>query len=322
MPKLVIPYNGSPVGGMRRASQSRPAPGTRVGLGRRTQSLQCEHDPFKPVRQEKRTCTEGNIRTTPLESNEIHDLKLPHFRPNDDPDGFPRITSDTLIEIMHGKFNNHIEDSKIIDCRFEYEFDGGHIEGAHNFNDKDDLAAKLFDADLSTNNKALIFHCEYSAHRAPLMAKYIRQRDRTMNEESYPNLTYPQIYILDGGYSTFFKLHRNLCFPQNYVEMKDKEFGSACKRGMAKVNRRTKLSRAQTYAFGQGLHLKGVAPRQDCEESPFMPSGPAPALSAPLDMCTIDSMDVDFAQSIAFESPIQAHSAIEPRMPRRFETWT
>jgi len=64
----------------------------------------------------------------------------------------------------------------------------------------------------------------------------------------YPRLTYPEMYILEGGYSSFFKFHRSRCFPQNYVEMNATEHEDACEQGMAKVQRRKPLSRAQTYA--------------------------------------------------------------------------
>jgi hypothetical protein len=83
-------------------------------------------------------------------------------------------------------------------------------------------------------------------------AKHIRQEDRTYNTAIYPKLTYPELYILDGGYSSFFKNHPTRCFPQNYVEMDAKEHERACERGLNKIRQRNKLSRAQTFAaFGQ-----------------------------------------------------------------------
>ena len=59
------------------------------------------------------------------------------------------------------------------------------------------------------------------------------------------------MYILDGGYSSFFGLHRERCFPQNYLRMDAKEHQNACERGMNKLRQRSKLNRAQTFAFGQ-----------------------------------------------------------------------
>ncbi|KAJ5662710.1 hypothetical protein N7462_011636 [Penicillium macrosclerotiorum] len=176
-------------------------------------------------------------------------LNLPHFVPEDKADSLPRIAKNTLIELLDGKFNDRFDHIMIVDCRFEYEYEGGHINGALNYNDKDQLAGELFGS--VKPRTALILHCEYSAHRAPIMAKYIRHRDRAVNVDAYPNLTYPDMYILDGGYSSFFAEHRSFCFPQNYVEMNDKEHEFACERGLGKVKQRSKLNRAQTFAFGQ-----------------------------------------------------------------------
>src|SRR5258706_7944012 len=87
----------------------------------------------------------------------------------------------------------------------------GHIDGAINYNNKELLAGELFEAALP-GKTLLIFHCEYSAHRAPIMARFVRKQDRTVNVEHYPNLTYPEIYILDGGESALFLEHRNRWF--------------------------------------------------------------------------------------------------------------
>lgn len=176
--------------------------------------------------------------------------QLPHFTPEGETGCLPRITKETMISVLDGHFDHLYEKRVVIDCRFEYEYSGGHIEGAVNFNDKEKLGAQLFDIE-PTPKALLIFHCEYSAHRAPLMAKYIRNKDRAVNAESYPALTYPEAYILDGGYSNFFKDYRLRCYPQNYVEMHAKEHVLDCERGLGKVKQRSKLVRAQTFAFGQ-----------------------------------------------------------------------
>lgn len=175
--------------------------------------------------------------------------QLPHSIPEDQSDSLPRISQGTLVEVMDGKYNDRFDNVMVIDCRFEYEYEGGHINGAVNYNDKEYLAAQLFTS--PKPRTALILHCEYSAHRAPIMAKFIRHQDRAFNVDHYPYLTYPDLYILEGGYSAFFSEHRSLCYPQNYVEMNAKEFEHACERGLGKVKQRSKLIRAQTFAFGQ-----------------------------------------------------------------------
>ncbi|THC99141.1 hypothetical protein EYZ11_001392 [Aspergillus tanneri] len=215
---------------------------------------------------EKEACFTSNA---PLQSicdiEATPSLHLPHFIPEDQGDSLPRIDKTILLELMDGKFNDQFDNVLIIDCRFEYEYEGGHITGAVNYNDKESLATRLFTS--PTPRTALVLHCEYSAHRAPIMAKYIRHRDRAYNVDHYPQLTYPDLYILEGGYSAFFADHRSLCYPQNYVEMSAKEYEYACERGLGKVKQRSKLNRAQTFAFGQNSPDMEDSPTGRCRSS-------------------------------------------------------
>ncbi|MCJ1413777.1 cell division cycle 25 [Xylographa parallela] len=205
--------------------------------------------------------------TSAMDLDDTPLLQLPHFFLGDET--IPRVSRETMIEVLNGKYNQCYEQSTVIDCRFEYEYTGGHIDGAINFNNKEELAGKLFAC--STPQKTLlIFHCEYSAHRAPIAARFIRHEDRATNAHQYPKLTYPEIYILDGGYSAFFKEHRVRCSPQNYVEMNAKEYANACERGLGRIKlQRGKLSRAQTFAFGQhpqSLNDSPTAANRSCDD--------------------------------------------------------
>ncbi|MCJ1445339.1 MAG: cell division cycle- protein [Stictis urceolatum] len=202
-------------------------------------------DVFNQQPQEERDCGLHSI----MDVDEAPQLALPHFM--QDNDSIPRISKETMIEVLDGKFGDRFDHSMVVDCRFEYEYKGGHIDGAMNFNDKEELAHKLFQQ-TSPNKTLLIFHCEYSEFRAPMAAAYIRCQDRNANTHQYPKLTYPEVYILSGGYSSFFNDYKSRCYPQNYVEMKDKEHYNACERGLGRIKQqRNKLSRAQTFAFGQ-----------------------------------------------------------------------
>lgn len=183
-------------------------------------------------------------------------LKLPHFMSESEPDGLPRISQETLLDVLDNKYKHYYDNVKVIDCRFEYEYSGGHIDGAVNYNDKQHLTNELFSSEASSI--LLILHCEYSVHRAPLTAKHIRSHDRNANAHRYPLLNFPEMYILDGGYSKFFHNYRSKCFPQNYVEMNDQRHEQDCERGMAKVKGRQKLFRAQTFAFGQNDNMDGM----------------------------------------------------------------
>lgn len=186
-----------------------------------------------------------------MDVDQDHVLRLPHFIPDHEPDSLPRISQDTMAAVLDHKYSSEFDQVMIVDCRFEYEYSGGHVEGAVNFNDKQLLVNELFNNPKLTSSTLLILHCEYSVHRAPLTAKFIRNHDRNVNAVNYPRLSYPELYILDGGYSKFFACHRSKCYPQNYVEMNDERHEQACERGMAKVKQRQKLFRNQTFAFGE-----------------------------------------------------------------------
>ncbi|KAK3941107.1 hypothetical protein QBC46DRAFT_110157 [Diplogelasinospora grovesii] len=186
-----------------------------------------------------------------VDVEEPHESILPHFFPEGQNDSIPRISKQTMLDVLDGKYYEHFDQKMIVDCRFEYEYDGGHIDGAINYNDKELLATHLFKTPMK-GRTLLIFHCEYSAHRAPIMAGHIRAADRQANAEFYPKLTYPEVYILDGGYSGFFSEHRDRCYPQAYVEMDAAEHVNTCEREMGRFRQNRKgLSRAQTFAFGQ-----------------------------------------------------------------------
>ncbi|KAI9838517.1 MAG: cell division cycle- protein [Sclerophora amabilis] len=255
--------NGSPINGHVRkpvAPVARPRKQFR-------RSLSMFEHPGDVIDDEKKPDYLPSPTLAPIVDEEPPKLQLPHFVPDGQAESLPRLTKETLVDVLDGKYRQAIDDFAIIDCRFEYEFDGGHIEGAKNFNSKELLARQLFESP-SSRKTVLIFHCEYSAHRAPIMAKFVRGQDRAANDFRYPHLTYPEIYILDGGYSAFYAHHQARCFPQDYVEMGAKEHANTCEREMGKLRQRTKLSRAQTFAFGSHDQEMDYSPTGPCQPSP------------------------------------------------------
>ncbi|KAI0020192.1 M-phase inducer phosphatase [Xylariomycetidae sp. FL0641] len=239
--------NGSPVssGHARRTSNpfSRPRKQCRRSLSM-----------FENSGEVMKTKPEESLPRSSLQSvmdvEDVQEPVLPHFFPEGEDDRIPRIDGATFIDLLDGKFNECYTQKIVIDCRFEYEYEGGHIDGAINYNDKELLARHLFETPME-GKTLLIFHCEYSAHRAPLMARHVRSEDRSVNAESYPRLTYPEVYILEGGYSQFFDNHRERCYPQAYIAMTAEEHAFTCEREMGKLEKKRKgLGRAKTFAFG------------------------------------------------------------------------
>lgn len=79
------------------------------------------------------------------------------------------ITPNTLANLMKGGFTGAIASFKVIDCRYPYEFDGGHIQGALNIYTKEQCM-ELLRQETSTDfqdRHILVFHCEFSSERGP-----------------------------------------------------------------------------------------------------------------------------------------------------------
>ncbi len=133
------------------------------------------------------------------------------------------ITASTLADLLDGKYQQ-IENYKILDARYPYEYTGGHINCAESAYSKDLLFEKLFKQPLCDENGkpiVLIFHCEFSSERGPRLMREIRERDRALNKNNYPQLHYPEMYLLEGGYKSFFESFEHMCEPKSYVQMLD-----------------------------------------------------------------------------------------------------
>jgi hypothetical protein len=77
-----------------------------------------------------------------------------------------KISVETVAKLLKGEFEN-VKNHIIIDCRFEYEYEGGHIRGAVNVVTPDKVIDMLFKNSICDKNTCILFHCEFSSHRAP-----------------------------------------------------------------------------------------------------------------------------------------------------------
>jgi len=94
---------------------------------------------------------------------------LPCHTVKDDP--LRRIKKSVLTDVLDKKYTGHYDEHIIVDCRFGYEYQGGHVEGAININTTEALEKEFF-TEPRTGNTLVIFHCEFSACRAPRMYAY------------------------------------------------------------------------------------------------------------------------------------------------------
>ncbi|XP_040595763.1 M-phase inducer phosphatase 1 isoform X4 [Mesocricetus auratus] len=135
------------------------------------------------------------------------------------------ISPEIMASVLNGKFANLIKEFVIIDCRYPYEYEGGHIKGAVNLHMEEEVEEFLLKKPIvSTDGKRVIvvFHCEFSSERGPRMCRYVRERDRLGNE--YPKLHYPELYVLKGGYKEFFLKCQSHCEPPSYRPMHHEDF--------------------------------------------------------------------------------------------------
>ncbi|KAJ2008531.1 m-phase inducer phosphatase [Coemansia thaxteri] len=163
-------------------------------------------------------------------------------------DSIMRIEAETARELLTGRYSDLYDEKIVVDCRFPYEYEGGHIAGAANAPTMDALERLLLDRPRTDKRVVVVLHCEYSIQRAPSMACHLRRRDREVNMHRYPYLHYPEIYVLKGGYRNFFNFHKGLCEPQNYVEMNDRAYSDDCKQRMLQFNRQFKRTKSMNDA--------------------------------------------------------------------------
>ena len=101
---------------------------------------------------------------------------LPSFSQSKSPD-IRCITATTLCDLIAGQFKRAVSKFHIIDCRFDYEFEGGHIRDAVHVAEPHEAISRFFretprEGDLPV---CLVFHCEFSRNRAPKMLVHFCQ---------------------------------------------------------------------------------------------------------------------------------------------------
>ncbi|XP_057899754.1 M-phase inducer phosphatase 2-like [Melospiza georgiana] len=174
----------------------------------------------------------------------IGDFSKPHLLPTvegKDP-GLKYISPGTLAAVLSGRYSSFIGSGVVVDCRYPYEYEGGHVKGAVNLPLQRDVEEFLLKRPIvpqhASKRVILIFHCEFSVERGPKMCKFLRDRDRSCHE--YPRLHYPELYVLKGGYREFFLQFPGHCEPRDYRPMEHPAFREELRRfrGQSRRGRR------------------------------------------------------------------------------------
>jgi len=133
------------------------------------------------------------------------------------------INVDGFVQLLNDENFNVI----IVDCRFNYEYKGGHIKKAFNIPFSTENGKQFYESltalcKMSNNNKknVIVFYCEFSSVRGPKTLNQFREYDRQQNAHVYPNLTYPNIYLLEGGYCNIYNKNITLTTGE-YTCMRD-----------------------------------------------------------------------------------------------------
>eukprot|EP00127_Corallochytrium_limacisporum_P005709 Clim_evm88s210 gene=Clim_evmTU88s210 len=172
---------------------------------------------------------DGQALSLPLVSG-THDVK--------------RISGETLLEVMNGSYNHNFDRVIIVDARYPYEYEGGHLKGAVNLYTQEMVLQYFLDEPQESPNAVIIFHCEYSQKRGPKLCRYFRNMDRYLNSHRYPQVYYPELYVLDGGYRGFFQNHGSECSePPAYVSMIDERFANELKHFERSCNGQSRMGR-------------------------------------------------------------------------------
>ncbi|XP_030841421.1 M-phase inducer phosphatase [Strongylocentrotus purpuratus] len=133
------------------------------------------------------------------------------------------ISPETMCRLLRSEYDQEIAECHVIDCRYPYEFNGGHIKGAINIYEEVELKKMFLENPLpplpNNGRRVYIFHCEFSSQRGPKMLRLLRAQDRAANLENYPALYYPELYLLNEGYKAFFEYSTEFCEPKIYTPM-------------------------------------------------------------------------------------------------------
>lgn len=166
-----------------------------------------ETEPEQPRRMVRSCSSQGGLPALALTG--------PDFDP------FQTITAETLSSLLMDPSSNEFDRIVIVDARFSYEFRGGRISGARNVTTRAALAG-LYDQ-FKGQNVLMVFHCEFSRNRGPTLMRMFRDYDRRQNMKNYPELSFPNILLLEGGYRNFHAKFPELC-TGGYVPMRDRRY--------------------------------------------------------------------------------------------------
>lgn len=129
-------------------------------------------------------------RTTDLIGDGSQPYALPTIKKRND--RFKRIDATTLVQLIDGGFSDSIESFTIVDCRYPYEYNGGHIVNSLNIHNQSDLIKLFIDKKPQSrhinhnHNHTLNHHHHHHHHHHPNHDNHQQQNqhhDRNSNHQ-------------------------------------------------------------------------------------------------------------------------------------------
>uniref|UniRef100_A0A7E4ZSS1 protein-tyrosine-phosphatase n=1 Tax=Panagrellus redivivus TaxID=6233 RepID=A0A7E4ZSS1_PANRE len=189
---------------------------------------------------------------------------------------------DTLASLSDEEFKKKYI---LIDARYPYEYRGGHVRHAINCHRPENIADVFFNPETfdEIKTKIPIFYCEFSQARGPNMVQALRRFDRHRNLKDYPKLDYPELYLLYGGYRTFYNTYKKqgFCVPDHYTKMMSKNHTAELKmydsHKTTHEKGKSKMKKAQWHAKQKELRQACIFSSSD--EKPSSSKKTAPKLT-------------------------------------------
>ncbi|ELP93111.1 dual specificity phosphatase ibp1, putative [Entamoeba invadens IP1] len=128
--------------------------------------------------------------------------------------------------ISPDQFKSLMEKNKnliILDARFPFEYEQGHIINSINVWNDTTLAQQMkpFDTWCSEENRVVVVYCEFSKTRGPKIANLLQEMDFIRMESlGLSELNFPEVYLLEGGFKYFYENVNELCTGK-YISMRN-----------------------------------------------------------------------------------------------------
>lgn len=107
------------------------------------------------------------------------------------------ITGQTLMNLMDGKYSNSIACFTIVDARYPYEFEGGHIDGAKNIYLREDINKYFFGTEkptVMTDKKLIISTIEKNVEQSSSSSM---QRNQLANLKNVTNINSRRLTVIE-----------------------------------------------------------------------------------------------------------------------------